>query len=588
MILTNETETNTAFNINDLANSVWFYVILLAIAVLLLIIIVNNNRKKKLLGQIDEYQVRLNSLKSIPLPFKVTKALALARVNRDVADNFKLCQENFDTVQTNMKKIQEMIADSDELMQLKKYAQVNDNNRQIASLLDTTGKTVDELDSVLNSILEKEEIQRSKITELKDIYHNIKVKINNSPDKYLFCWEALDSRINGIDHQFSQFESIMASNDFDQADTKTEEIRQAVNDLDNVVESIPELIAVAKGEVPAIIEDVRNTYTLIKGQGAYLDHLDVLNNIGYINQSLQNDLNKIKLCDITEVNDDLLECETKLNQLKQQIEKEKESYADLLNLREVITRNVAQLNETVETMNKNYSELSSRYGIEQNGAGLQQANDRAAELSEQCHILLNSLQENNAPASKTLLSLSQLNTEVVVALNNVSKMNETVSNASNDEQSAREQLVKLSLVLNEMQARIRNNRIPNISSQYDNDINKAEEYIVRLESLLSETPINVTLVNSLKNQAVELIYQLHESVNRILGTAKAAENLIVIGNMYRSSYPEIDSELTRSELAYRNGEYTQALTIAVNTLHRLIPDTVEELLKSDKKGTLTA
>ena len=62
-----------------------------------------------------------------------------------------------------------------------------------------------------------------------------------------------------------------------------------------------------------------------------------------------------------------------------------------------------------------------------------------------------------------------------------------------------------------------------------------------------------------------------------------AENAIVIGNMYRSTDPDIDSELTRSELAYRNGEYTQALTIALNTLRRVHPETVNKLVDSNKK-----
>ena len=56
----------------------------------------------------------------------------------------------------------------------------------------------------------------------------------------------------------------------------------------------------------------------------------------------------------------------------------------------------------------------------------------------------------------------------------------------------------------------------------------------------------------------------------------------MIGNQYRSTYSDIDSELTRSELAYRNGEYTQALTIAMNALRRLHPETVNKLLASKR------
>ena len=204
-------------------------------------------------------------------------------------------------------------------------------------------------------------------------------------------------------------------------------------------------------------------------------------------------------------------------------------------------------------------------------------------MNDQGHIVMNSIHENNIPASNQLISLSKLNTEVVVAMNNVNKMAETVNTASNDEADAREQLGKLSIVLNEVQAKIRNSRIPNISDQYSDDLAKAEDYLTRLEGQLEVTPINVTLVNTLKTSAVDLIYQLYESVNRILGTAIMAENAIVIGNMYRSTDADIDSELTRSELAYRNGEYTQALTIALNTLRRVHPETVNKLVDANKK-----
>ncbi|MBR0229799.1 MAG: hypothetical protein IJL94_00240 [Erysipelotrichaceae bacterium] len=198
---------------------------------------------------------------------------------------------------------------------------------------------------------------------------------------------------------------------------------------------------------------------------------------------------------------------------------------------------------------------------------------------------MNSLQENNTPASVALRNLTQMNTEITVCLNNINKMSETVRNASYDEQSAREQLTKLSIVLSDVKSKIRNSRLPSISEQYESDLVKAEDYMTKLEALLKENPINVSLVNSLKSSSVDLVYQLYESVNRIIGTAMTAEKVIVIGNMYRSSYPEIDSELTRAELAYRNGEYTQALTIAFNSIRKVHPETVDNLIEGIKKVT---
>ena len=569
--------------IEEFIKSPYFYAALAVIIILFLIVSSRNSARKKVVKQNEDNQFRLNNLKSVPLPFDISRAMAMARVNKEIDATVKENQGKFDLVQTNLKTLQEMIADTDEYVQLRKYGMAKDNNARIDKMLTETEKTVDELENSLSTILEQENVQREKINDLKEVYHNIKLNINQHSDQYLFCWEALDGKINDIDHKFSEFETIMATSKFDQAPGKIEEIQSSIENLNNIVESIPELINVSKSEIPMLIEDVGNNYTLSKKQGTYLDHLQVPANLQLINDSLQEDLRKIKQCDIADVNSHLLDCEKRLNQLKGQIEKENEAYKDLQKLKEVTIENLNQLNKTVDNLNANFNDLTVRYGLNDYSDVLEDSNNKVRALNDSCHILMNSLQKNAAPASTSLINLNQMNTEITVALNNINKMSESVLAASADEKEAKEQLTKLSIVLNEVKAKIDNNRIPSISDQYHNDLVKAEDYIKRLENQLKEVPINVSLVNSMKNSAVDFVSQLYESVNRILGTAIMAENAIVIGNMYRSSYPEIDSELTRAELAYRNGEYTQALTIALNTIRKVHPETIDELTK--KKGS---
>ncbi len=49
------------------------------------------------------------------------------------------------------------------------------------------------------------------------------------------------------------------------------------------------------------------------------------------------------------------------------------------------------------------------------------------------------------------------------------------------------------------------------------------------------------------------------------------ENTIVFGNRYRSTYADIDSELTRAELCFRNGQYTKALKIGIQCIEKIHP-----------------
>ena len=67
-----------------------------------------------------------------------------------------------------------------------------------------------------------------------------------------------------------------------------------------------------------------------------------------------------------------------------------------------------------------------------------------------------------------------------------------------------------------------------------------------------------------------------------VNTANSTEP--VFGNRYRSTYADIDSELTRSELSFRNGEYTQALTTAIATIEKIHPGNYESMIKENAKS----
>lgn len=49
------------------------------------------------------------------------------------------------------------------------------------------------------------------------------------------------------------------------------------------------------------------------------------------------------------------------------------------------------------------------------------------------------------------------------------------------------------------------------------------------------------------------------------------ENAIVFGNRFRSTHAQMDSDLTRAELCFQNGEYTRALKIAIQAIENMHP-----------------
>ncbi|MGL4382471.1 MAG: septation ring formation regulator EzrA, partial [Bacilli bacterium] len=56
-------------------------------------------------------------------------------------------------------------------------------------------------------------------------------------------------------------------------------------------------------------------------------------------------------------------------------------------------------------------------------------------------------------------------------------------------------------------------------------------------------------------------------------------NTIVFGNRYRLIRPEINKMLSRAEQFFKNGEYTKALSSAIEAIEIVHPSVRKELLK---------
>lgn len=188
------------------------------------------------------------------------------------------------------------------------------------------------------------------------------------------------------------------------------------------------------------------------------------------------------------------------------------------------------------------------------------------------------------PSSMVVVNIADLNQKVTNVNHALKDIKSRIEMATGDEDRASKQLTKLQIIMNLMQVKIRKYKLPNISEQYEDDMRKAYEYIRSLDGLMKESPINMQLLNSTLQEALDFIYKLYNNVNNVVGTVVMVENTIVFGNRYRSTYADIDSELTRSELCFRNGEYTKALTIAIATIEKIHPGNYEYMIKENSKG----
>ncbi len=570
--------------LNILSNK--FVLIGLAAAIILLILwfMIRKMRSSKLKKQLGEFEVRYNSIKSVPLPYKLNKAVAIARVNQEVMQSVTNCKDDFDLVQSNLKQIAQLLADTEDYLLMGKYKPVKDGLMDLDSMLVLGERQVSEMDAFLDTILEKETAQRAEVTSFKDKFRELKAYALENSASLAFSWNKIEADISSTEKMFSAFEEWMYASEFEKASAKLEEIKTSIAALECLINDLPELLQEARGVLPNLVDEVARNNALLQKKGVSLEHLEVEKNLILITDALKNDLDSLQNGDCLGIGEHLLNYKTRLLQLNDQISKEGSAYDEVTNIATDVDSIATSALETLAFIRETYEKMSTRFGLNDLKAKIDEEDEKLKDLIEKKDAVLAVMGDSDSSSVENLYKLKELNQDLMACNQDLTAIKDVMDNAHSDEERAKKQLLKLQLIMNEMQVKIRKNRLPAISDTYDEDLAKAFNYIHSIEKLIEETPLNVQLLNATLKDAIDFVYKLYNNVNNVVGMAVMVENTIVFGNKYRSTYPDIDSELTRAELCFRNGEYTQALTVAIATIEKIHPGSYETLIKENAKS----
>lgn len=574
--------------INNLKNvvtlDVILYICLLVAGILVITIVLRSMKLKKTRKYLEEYELRYAEVKGIPLSFKLNKATALSKVNSQVGSHIAEYQTKFDEVQEQLKEYSTLLAEIDDLVFSKKMKRANEKMDELEPIANRCLTMSKEVNDLFDEVLEQENMQRASINELKNEFRNAKKVLMENRGLYRQSLEFLDNSVTQIENMFSIFEEWMFASEFNKADDKQNEIKAVMQDLQVVLNVLPTYYEKACIVLPNKEEELAAQYAQAMQEGVYLDHLEVKKNIEVISDMISDVLMKLSEGHTNNVDATLQECDTRIAQLFQQIEKEKESFGTISTKVNTLFSRVKDLNVKVQSIKEVYARVHERFGFENMAVVVVRLEEQLDSLNELRFKLESILSENTVPYSTLLTSYEEVEREAMNLENEAKELSLRLENATSDEERAKKQLVKLQLIVNQMRIKISKHRLPSVDEKFEEDIRSANVFIVDIKEILSTSPLEVPMLNQKLQEAIDYIYTLYNSVNNLVGMAVMVENAILFGNKYRSEYPEVDSELTRAELCFSNGQYTKSLKIAISTIEKLHPGAYEKLISDEEVG----
>lgn len=555
-----------------------------ALFLLISVLVFRRLRLSGYLKKLKELEIRYNSIKSVPLQFKLNKAIALARVNHEISELTQACKDDFNKIYENFKSLAVMLADTEDELLIGKLKTAKENLADLGTLIDQEQKRVEELDARLNSVLERENQQRYEITRLKDEFREVKSLIAAKAAVLNFSMETIEHEVSEIEKMFTAFEEWMFASEFEKAESKSAEINEALAVLKNQIETLPDLISLAKGLLPRLLDDVAFNYSRIKQKGVFLNHLEVSKNLDLISATLKEDLSALRQGLTDRAKEHCDENQKRLQQLLVAMDREDKAFDEIAVINKALSETSSENAELFTEVRKSVEMVAIRFGFNQLSTSLPKIEKEMMASMESYRKLDRMSREKSIPASTLLISFKECQQDMANQAKDTQLIKDQVIRASSDEERAKKQLLKLHLIMNEIEVKIHRHRLPQISENYQGDVVKCHQYIDSIEEILSVNPLDIKSLNLMVNEGIDYIYKLYNNVNNIVGMVDMVEHAIVFGNKYRSSFTAVDSELTRAELSFRNGEYTQALTIALSAIEKLHPNQFEDLIKENARS----
>ena len=165
--------------------------ILLLLVVIIIVVLVRNTRKTKFAKQIEDINVRFNAIKTIPLAFKLNKAQAMARRNKDTAEQIESYYKQYENTQRDIDSINDMLVEIDDDFANHNYKSLKSLLSETEDFIAETEKEVTQIDKFLEQFADKENQQREFSTRLKERYLEVKMKVNEHSNSFSIAYDGV-------------------------------------------------------------------------------------------------------------------------------------------------------------------------------------------------------------------------------------------------------------------------------------------------------------------------------------------------------------------------------------------------------------
>lgn len=555
--------------------------IYLGVAVLILILVCVISRmlkKRRVQKRLSELEVEVNEMRDNSLEYKFTKASSFAKANEDLTDRVAALRPKYQICMQSVQACENLYEKAYELLTHHKYNKAMRTMDEVETVLEDTDERIRIVDQSLDNILSREEEVREKSKVINARVEAVRSTYQASRDEFTNAREYLDGLMSSIESQQKSLEEKIDAAQFNKAKDDLDRMAVRCDEFEEFTSNYPALYTKCVNDLPAAIAEVNLAVKKLEDEKVDTSYLGVQEKVDAIQNAIVDVRVKLDNGNIKAAQPALDAITDQVVALQDDITQEHEAFQEIHANLETNFSVVDEVEEQLNEITRLYASIKDRFGLEDWTKRFVKAREQMELLKAQRDQIQSQLEESDTLQVDVVSGYRSFSLKIDAFGKEVSDMKQMLVGASSDESRAQKQLIKLQLILNEVRLNTSMKQLPAISNQFDEDLAAGEEKIDKVQKILETSPLDVTALNASLQDAIDFIYKLYSNASNLVGVAVMVENAIVFGNRFRSSYPALDSDLSKAEICFQNGEYTRALKIAIQAIETLHPGIYEKLV----------
>ncbi|MDR3215547.1 MAG: septation ring formation regulator EzrA [Bacilli bacterium] len=557
-------------------------IVIIMVVIILLIITtvfgVLSYKKKQRLSKLDFLQNRIDTLKALPVQYLLNKVSLMPKSDETNLEFEKwvkiykiLSTEKGDVIKKELNTIEGLVYG-------RKF---KDSSKHLVDLEKDINDYENQYNQLLNELTQATQIDvknREELTNQKELFRNYKKMYKTNFDSYTPFNSAIERYFISIQDAFANIDLLLNESQVDKAKIKAANLDGELLMVKDILNNLPVILDELRKEIPTYYKNVEQRYNDVLNKKFHINHLNIPSRLKQLNNDIINALSKNHEVLLNDLHTIIKDSNLELNLISKELDEEIRCHEQLeLGIQDLVGLCI-DADKLCKSVNVELQKVNLKYYLFPNEEdNLNMETNLLFDCIMQKNDIVSQYQGNKFIASDLNKQTLKLIPRIKGLIMAFSAYEKHLDDLQADEKRLLDEHVNMLYIIKDCEARLRIMNLPILSQAYYQSIEECKEGVDQVDAYLKEHPLDIIKTKSLSSEVNENVYRLYDNSRNLLKTAQMAENTITFVNRYRSSYPEIETILTRSEIFFSNGEYTKSLSSAIEAVEFLYPEVKKEL-----------